>query len=338
MPAIAIAESLTARGVSVSFAGSPERIEGRLVPQAGYELDALRTAGFPRRPGPRLARAILRSLGAPFVARRILGRRRPDVVVGAGGYTGGPMVLAAWTRRIPAVTTEADAHLGLANRLAVPFARRVFLSYPIAGRDGPRYAVVGRPIPARSRAVVSREDGRARFGLPADGPVVLVAGGSQGARALNEAAVAAFGEAGPAVLHLCGERDHDALAGRVSRPGYRLVAFTDEFGAALAAADVVVSRAGGAVWEIAAAGRPAILVPYPHATADHQTANARHFAAGGGAVLVPEPELDLGRQVGELLVDPERLARMGEAMRGLARPDAADVVAEELIRLAAARG
>jgi UDP-N-acetylglucosamine--N-acetylmuramyl-(pentapeptide) pyrophosphoryl-undecaprenol N-acetylglucosamine transferase len=113
-----------------------------------------------------------------------------------------------------------------------------------------------------------------------------------------------------------------------------LLPFTDDFGAALAAADLVVSRAGGSVWEIAAAGRPALLVPYPHATADHQTKNADYFEQGGGAVVVLEEQLDLRRQVTELLEDPARLEAMGKAMRVLARPDAAEVIAEELIALA----
>ncbi len=113
------------------------------------------------------------------------------------------------------------------------------------------------------------------------------------------------------MLHLAGERDYPALAERVARREYRLLPFSDDFGAALAAADLVVARAGGSVWEIAAAGRPALLVPYPHATADHQTENARYFEGGGGAVVVPEPELDLRRQVEELLADPRAPADDG---------------------------
>jgi UDP-N-acetylglucosamine--N-acetylmuramyl-(pentapeptide) pyrophosphoryl-undecaprenol N-acetylglucosamine transferase len=246
------------------------------------------------------------------------------------------MVYAASRRRIPAAVMEADAQLGLANRLAAPFARRVFLAFPIEGREGGRYRVTGRPVPARSR-VVPREEARALFGLPRDGPALLVFGGSLGARALNELALDAWAEEGPAVLHLAGERDHDALAGRPRRDGYRLLAFTNDFGAALSAADLVVARAGGSVWELAAAGKPAILVPYPHATADHQTKNARWFEGGGGAVVVPGPELRrVPGLVDELLGDAARLAAMGEAMLRLARPRAADEIAEELIGLAAA--
>ena len=244
------------------------------------------------------------------------------------------MLVAAGLARIPAAVMEADAHLGLANRLGSRFAKRVFLAFPIAGLDGPKHRVVGRPIPFRSRPIDARA-ARERFGLPGPGPVLLVFGGSQGARMLNEAALAAFGADGPTVLHLCGESHFDELRGRAARPDYVLLPFTDDFGAALSAADLVVARAGGSVWEVAAAGKPALLVPYPHATADHQTKNARYFAAAGGAVVVPEAELDLARDVGRLLSDRDRLARMAAAMRRVARPNAADVVAEELIALAA---
>jgi UDP-N-acetylglucosamine--N-acetylmuramyl-(pentapeptide) pyrophosphoryl-undecaprenol N-acetylglucosamine transferase len=209
------------------------------------------------------------------------------------------------------------------------------LASPVEGLEEPKYRVVGRPIPARSRST-SMEEARHLFALPAEGPVVLVFGGSQGARTLNEAAVKAFGAGGPAVLHLAGLRDYEALATRVQRPDYRLLPFTDDFGAALSAADLVVARAGGSIWEVAAAGRPALLVPYPHATAEHQAKNAAYFAQGGGAVVVEERDLDLRPQVESLLADPQRLEKMTGAMSTLARPDAAEVIAEELMALARA--
>ncbi|TMK90957.1 MAG: UDP-N-acetylglucosamine--N-acetylmuramyl-(pentapeptide) pyrophosphoryl-undecaprenol N-acetylglucosamine transferase [Actinobacteria bacterium] len=335
LPALAVAEELRARGASVTFAGSPDRVEARLVPEAGYELDTFRISGLPRRAGPALVLALLRAGSAPVECVRILRARRPDVVLGAGGFVAGPMVLAAWTQRVPAALTEADARLGLANRLAAPFAQRVFLAYDIPGRRGPKYPVVGRPIPARSRPVPSAE-ARARFGLPADGPVLGVFGALAGAHALNELAVAAFGADGPAVLHLAGERDFEALRGRVSRPDYVLLPSTDEFGAALAAVDLALSRAGGTVWELAAAGLPAVLVPYPHATGDHQWLNAQHFVTAGGAVAVRDPS-EGQALVRELVTDPERLGAMRAAMLAAARPDAAERIAEELIELAAAR-
>ncbi len=245
------------------------------------------------------------------------------------------MVYAAWRRGIPAALSESDAHLGLANRLAAPFARRVFLAYPVPGRNGAKYRVVGRPVPEREQ--VSREEARKRFDLPADGPVLLVFGGSQGAAALNEIALAGFGEEGPAVLHLCGERYLPALEGRVGREGYRLQAWTADFGAALDACDLVLARAGGSVWEVAAAGKPAVLVPSPNVTADHQTKNARYFEAAGGALVVPETEIArVPALVRELLADGPRRETMAGAMLAAARPGAAEQVAEELIELAAA--
>jgi len=334
-PSLAVAEALRARGVEVTFAGSPDRVEARLVPERGYAFDAFRVAGFPRRPGPKLLRAFALAAAAPISCLRILARRKPDVVLGGGGYVGGPMLFAAWLRRIPAALTEADAHLGLANRLAAPFVQRLFLAYP-ADANG-KVRVVGRPIPARH--AVSREEARRALGLAEDAQVVLVFGGSQGARTLNEMAVDAWGNAGPAVIHLSGERDYDALRARVTRDDYRLLPFTDDFGAALTAADVVVSRAGGSVWEIAAAGRPAILVPYPHATSNHQAKNAGYFEHAGGARVVQDEQAHaiVPELVAELLANPELRQRMSDAMRAAAKPDAADSIADELVALAAAR-
>lgn len=336
-PALAVAEALRARGVKVTVAGSPGRVESQLVPEAGFELDTFPISGFPRRPGLELLRALVRAARAPLACSRILARRRPDVVLGAGGYVAGPMVFAARVRGIPTALTEADAHLGLANRLAAPFARRVFLSYAIPGRGGAKYLVTGRPIPV-DHLDADRTSGRARFGLPADGPVLAVFGGLAGAQALNEFAVETFGAQGPAVLHVSGDRDYEALRPKVRRSDYVLVPTTDHFGEALAVADLAISRAGGTVWELAAAGTPSILVPYPYATADHQALNARHFAEGGGAVVLDQRELDRAPGlVADLLGDPERLRGMRGAMRALARPHAADVIADELVRLAEER-
>jgi UDP-N-acetylglucosamine--N-acetylmuramyl-(pentapeptide) pyrophosphoryl-undecaprenol N-acetylglucosamine transferase len=323
--------------VTVTFAGTPGRVESRLVPDAGFELDTFSVSGFPRRLGLGLIRALGQAVTAPFACSRILAERRPDVVLGAGGYVAGPMVLAARLRRIPAALTEADAHFGLANRLAAPLARRVFLAYAIAGRDGSKYRVVGRPIPA-AHLGGERGAARAELGLPAEGPVLAVFGGLAGAQALNTFAAETWGERGPAVLHIAGERDYEAVRARVHRPDYVLLATTDRFGAALAAADLALSRAGGTVWELAAAGTPAVLVPYPYATADHQWLNARQFEEGGGAVVLRQEEIArVPALVDELLADPDRLGRMREAMRALARPEAADEIADELIRLAGSR-
>ncbi|HEV2902558.1 MAG TPA: UDP-N-acetylglucosamine--N-acetylmuramyl-(pentapeptide) pyrophosphoryl-undecaprenol N-acetylglucosamine transferase [Gaiellaceae bacterium] len=338
LPAIAVGEALRERGAAVTFAGSPDRVEARLVPEAGFELDSFRISGLPRRPSVELVRSMLRAGGAVRESRRILKRRQPDVVLGAGSFVAGPMVLAAASMRIPTALTEADAHLGLANRLAAPFAERVFLSYELDGRGPPKYLVVGRPIPSGSRALPQAE-ARERLGLPADGGRILgVFGARAGAKSLNDFAVKTWGESGPVVFHLSGERDYGELQPLVRRADYHLLPMVEDFGAALSAVDLALARSGGTVWELAAAGLPAVLVPYPHATADHQAKNARYFERGGGAVVVPEARLDEARAVVESLVtDDARLRQMSDAMRGLAKEDAADRIAEEVLELAAAR-
>ncbi len=172
---------------------------------------------------------------------------------------------------------------------------------------------------------------------------MLVFGGSLGARSVNEAAIDAFRDAPFRVLHVCGTRDYEALRERLGSPppeAYDLREYITPFGDALAAADLTVARAGGSIFEIAAHGLPAILVPYPHAAADHQTANARWMVDAGAAVVVPDAELTaqrLGDEVGALLGDPARLATMAEASRALARPDAARDIAREVLAAAGSR-
>jgi UDP-N-acetylglucosamine--N-acetylmuramyl-(pentapeptide) pyrophosphoryl-undecaprenol N-acetylglucosamine transferase len=297
--------------------------------------------GLPRRPSLRLARALVLDVAAPAACLRILRRRRPHAVLGGGGFVAGPMLLAARTLGIPRVLTEADAHLGLANRLAAPLADRVFLAYPLPGREPPHYEVVGRPV-LRAYFETTREQARAELGLPQDAFVLAVFGALAGARRLNDAAIAAYGTQGlddGILLHVTGTRDHEQVVQAVTAPPerYRTVETTDRFWNVLAAADLCVSRAGGTVWELAAAGLPALLVPYPHATGDHQHANARHFAAAGGAVIIEDAVLDgdlLRTRVAELRREPGRLAQMRAGMTGVARPDAAAAVARELLRLA----
>jgi UDP-N-acetylglucosamine--N-acetylmuramyl-(pentapeptide) pyrophosphoryl-undecaprenol N-acetylglucosamine transferase len=318
----------------VTFAGSPDRVEARLVPEAGFELDTFRISGLPRRPSLALLRAVLLAGAAPWACRRILRARRPDVVLGGGGYVAGPMVFAASTMRIPAALTEADAHLGLANRLAAPFAQRLLLAYPIDTRFESKSRVVGRPVPARSRPV-PQEDAREMFELPPEGRILGVVGALAGARALNEFVVETWGATGPPILHITGARDYDLVRAGVTRDDYRVVPETERFGAALSAVDLVLGRSGSTVWEIAAAGRPAVFVPYPFATGDHQAANAEYFVHAGGAIMIRELELDtVPELVRSLLDDGPRLERMSTAMLAAAKPHAASDIADELVALA----
>jgi UDP-N-acetylglucosamine--N-acetylmuramyl-(pentapeptide) pyrophosphoryl-undecaprenol N-acetylglucosamine transferase len=336
VPSLAVAAELTARGAEVAFAGTAGRIEARLVPAAGYAFHTYPVSGLPRRPSPALVRSVGLAALAPARCARIIRRVRPDAVFGGGGYVAGPMVAAAGAMRIPSALMEVDAHVGLANRLGAPFVRRVFLAFPIAGLEPPRYQVTGRPVP-RAVLEASAEQGRREFELAADRRVVLVVGGSLGAATINRTAAAAWAASDPGftVVHVTGEREFSQYAGRAA-PHYRVLAWTGAFAPLLAAADVVISRAGGAVFEIAAAGKPAILIPSPNVTADHQSRNAAHFA-DSAAVVIEDSELTaarLEREVTSLLAEPRRLEAMSVAARRLARPDAAERIATALLELA----
>ena len=332
VPALAVAGALRSNGAHVEFIGG-ERAEATLVPQAGYTLHTISVEGLSRSNPLRALRALGKAAAALLRARRLLKQIAPDAVMGGGGYVAGPVGVAAVSLRIPLVLTEADSHLGLTNRLLAPFARRVCLAFALPGRDGARYRVTGRPIPPHTAA---RAAAREYFGLGEGETCVLVFGGSLGARSINLAAIDGLADAPYRVLHVSGRRDYPELSARELRAGYDLREYLDleEFGLALQASDLVVARSGGSVFEIAAHGRPAVLIPYPHSAADHQSANARWMVDAGAAVLIVDGELDAARLRGEvdgLLGDPDRLARMTEASAGLARPRAAEEVAQELL-------
>jgi UDP-N-acetylglucosamine--N-acetylmuramyl-(pentapeptide) pyrophosphoryl-undecaprenol N-acetylglucosamine transferase len=344
VPALAVADALRSRGADVEFIGG-ERAEAELVPAAGYPFHPLRVRGIDRRNPLRAAWAVLLAARATGRARRLLRRLGADAVLGGGGYVAGPVGLAARTLGLPLVLTEADSHLGVSNRLLAPFAARVCLAFPIEGRRGSKWLVTGRPVPPGT-AGGDPAAARARLGVAGDRPCLLVFGGSLGALRLNEAAMDAFGAAAPCeVLHASGRRDHDALRARLvelgSPPHYHLFPYIEPFAEALAAADLAAARAGGSVFELAAAGLPSILVPYPHATGNHQEANAGFMERAGAAIVIPDAELDgprLAREVGALLAAPQRMAEMANAARAVAKPDAADRVADELLALAPPRG
>ena len=317
-----MAAELSASGAEVEFAGG-DRIEARLVPEAGYPLHTFDVRGFERRLSPALATSAWKAATAPVACRRIIARVQPDVVFGAGGYVSGPMLLAARASRVPGALLEVDAHMGLANRLAAPLVERVYLSFPIEGRAGGKYLVTGRPIPGgacRPRGGVVRRRARLRRqpgGDPPERRSRAVGGGDLG------------------VLHVTGDREYEQYR-ELDGDRYRVRAFLPELHWALRGAKLVVARAGGSIFEIAAAGKPAILVPSPNVTADHQTANARHLERAGGAVVIPDAELTherLDSEVRALLADPERMRRMGEAAFAWARPDAAAMIADDLLRL-----
>jgi UDP-N-acetylglucosamine--N-acetylmuramyl-(pentapeptide) pyrophosphoryl-undecaprenol N-acetylglucosamine transferase len=327
VPALAVADELRARGAQVEFAGG-DRAEARMVPDAGYPFHRFAIEGFPRRLSPRLARSLLRAGVAPLACRRIISRVRPDVVFGAGGYVSGPMLAAAAASRIPTALLEVDAHMGIANRLAEPLVRRVYLSYPLRAEDG-KHLVTGRPVDVRNvqpPAIGWQDD-------------VLVVGGSLGATRLNQAASDAWASSDPGfrVLHITGERELDRYEGLGSGWYQARGLITNLMATLRGNGKLVVSRAGGVVFEIAAAGRPSILIPSPNVTADHQTANARHLERAGAAIVIADADLTpelLDTTVRSLLADPARLERMSEAARAWSRPDAAARIADDLLTLA----
>ena len=345
MPALAVADRLRSKGFEVSFAGARGRTEAELVPRAGYPIELFDLAGIDRRNPLKAARAAGLAVRAVPAARRLLEETRPDVVMGGGGFVAGPVGYAATRLGIPLVLTEADRHLGLANRLLKGRASVLCLAFEIPGVTGPNVVITGRPV---EDAVLDgdRESARRRFGIEADRKCLLVVGGSLGARSINRVAVDAFADSSARdfdVIQISGTRDHDEVASRLAEvgttDGYTLLEYEPDLGDCLAAADLVLGRSGGSVFELAATGKPAILVPYPDATGDHQTANAEWMADAGAAIVLPDADLKRDRVsalVSGLIGDDVRLTEMAAASSSLARPDAAERVAELISEAAGA--
>ena len=346
VPGLAIASEMVARGAAprqVHFIGSRRGLERRLVPAAGFPLTALPGRGIQRRVTPANLTAALGLIVAVVRALVIVGRLRPAVLVGLGGYASVPGVLAAVVWRVPIVVAEQNAVPSAANRLAGRFARAAAVPFP--DTDLPNATWTGNPVRAEiaglERTGPAREAACARLALDPDRRVVAAFGGSLGARRINEAVLgtcAAWRHRGDlAVRHIAGERDHDDLAARRPVDGadplqYQLVGFEDDMVSVYAAAEVVVCRAGASSGaEIAVVGIPSVLIPLPGAPGDHQTANARRLADANAAVMIPDAELDPDRLRAELetlLADPDRLASMAAAARTLGRPDAASAVVD----------
>lgn len=350
-PAIAIARALVERGHrqgSVELVGSERGIEARLVPQAGFTLTVLPGRGIERKLSWQNVRSLVALAVAVWRAWKLVGRRRPRVVVSVGGYASVPCALAAVVRRVPIVVAEQNAAPGAANRLVGRWAEACAVSFP--GTPLPRAVVTGNPVRREVLDIDRSRDAapaRTKLGVAPGRRVVLVFGGSLGALRLNRATVEAvrrWAHRGDLhVRHVIGTRDWPELGAVLPVPPgsalhYDPVEYDDDMPTSLAAADLVVCRSGASTsFELLAAGLPSILVPSPSVTADHQTANARHLEAAGAAVVVPDAELDgarLAAEVDALLADPGRLAAMGAAARAARVPDAADRIADLVERYA----
>lgn len=339
-PLIAVADALRSLRDDVEpvFVGTERGMEVQAVPAKGYELLLMPVLPL-RGAGPLGAlRGVARALSLLPSGRRLLKRTGACAVLSIGGYAAGPVSLAAWWAGVPLALLEPNAVAGLANRLTAPFVRRAYTAFPEPERHfrGDRVRRFGVPL----------RPGFAPSGMPERrGPLrVLVLGGSQGAAALNQCVPAALARLGERVevVHQCG-RAHEAAVREEYRrhgalPRVSVVPFLDDMPAALRAAELVIGRAGAsAVSEVAAVGRPSLLIPYPHAAGQHQLENARSLERAGGAITLDQAALTperLAAEVEGLLRAPERLGQLGERARAFGRPDAALDVARDLLALA----
>ncbi len=350
-PGIALARELWRRDESthVSFVGTAQGIEARVVPRENFELDLIRVAGLKGKSGLERMRGFLLLPLAALDAWSVVSSRRPDVVVGVGGFASGPVLAIAALRGYPTMLLEQNALPGLTNRLLARVVRAAAVNFEAALAYFPRTGfVAGNPVrpeffPAQN------EEANDRSSRPRDAARVLIFGGSQGAHTINVAVVEAAARLAAsgirlAITHQTGERDLDLVRGAYERAGIaaRVEAFLFEIDGEMKAADLAICRAGATTLaELAASGTPAILVPLPTATDDHQRKNAEVVARKGGAIVIDQTELKgdrLSVALKELVADPDRLAQMSEAARTLARPDAAARIADRVETLAQASG
>jgi len=344
-PGIAVARELLRRQpeAQITFAGTARGIEARVIPREGFELDTLRSAGLK---GTSLAARIRGLLLIPLSgvdAWSILSRRTPNLVIGVGGYSSGPVMAIAVLRRIPTLLLEQNAVPGLTNRLlarAVSAAAVTFES--TASYFGRRAIVAGNPV--RAEFVSERVAPGVRDPGP---PRVLIFGGSQGAHAINMAMVAAAPQlaayrGGMAITHQTGERDLELVRDGYRRAGLaaRVEPFLFTMDREIKSADLVVCRAGATtIAELTTAGRAAVLVPLPTAADDHQRKNAEVLGQAGAAEVMEQRNLDgaaLAARIVELVSNPARLDAMAAAARTMGKPDAAKVIADKAIELATA--
>ncbi len=349
-PALALAEELDARGHHVTFYGQPNRLESRLVPEAGYDFEQIRVTGFDRsRPWTLVSALVRMRLAERQLEQGFDGGVVPDVAVGFGAYVEMPLLRVCRKRSIPYVIHEQNSVAGLANRTCAHDAATVCISFPDAkaafeGSMGAQTSlnVTGNPV-RRSVIEASRRAGREAFGIRDHELMVLVFGGSLGARHLNEAMVALSEDllARPQVrvVHSTGNELYSEVEESLGldadkRARWDVRPYIDNMGEALAAADLVVSRAGASsIAEIAALAVPSVLVPYPLATGDHQTTNARFLVSAGAAELVSDGDLDgtgFHDLVLQLVDDDARRASMHDAARALGQDKAASHLANEV--------
>lgn len=327
-PAIAIAQALGARA-NVTFVGAADRLEATIVPNAGYPLVTVKS-------GP--AKRAYANLIGVFQALSALRRLNPDIVIATGGYVAFPVALAARMLGKKIALLEPNARPGLTNRLLAPLVDEVWGAFPGGDpRFAGKYVHTGIPVRASLRALPSRDAAIERLGLSSKRSTLLAMGGSQGARSINDALTALLTSDGLPegwqLIHVTGEKEYDRVRTALGRTDGALRAYLDDVGDAYAAADLVLARAGAStLGELAATGRPAILVPYPHAAEDHQRANAATVAQAGAAVVVDDRELIAGKLRG-ILAEVTQPGRLAELRAAAERARAADPITTILARV-----
>lgn len=349
LPGVAIGTELVARGhdpSTIHFVGSERGVEKTIVPAAGFELTVLPGRGIQRKFTTDNVGAIAGLMRAFATAEKLVKSRRPAVVVALGGYASVPAGLWAILRKIPIVVAEQNAVPGLANRIIGRFAKVCAVSYE--GTDLPNAVWTGNPVRPEILAIAKADEtaaaaAKAKLDVPADRVLIVVFGGSLGARTINNAVVDALGplrdRADLAIRHIIGHRDFADLSSRVQslhlesgELEYTPIEYEDDMATVFAAADLVICRSGATSGaELAVTGTPSVLIPLPGAPGDHQTANAQALERAGGAELISDSVFDgpqLVATLERLLSDPERLREMSDGARSIARPDAASAVAD----------
>jgi len=339
-PGIAVAEALKARGHEPLLLISEKKVDAEASAKYGHlKFETMPAVAKPATFSPAMIPFLIKLWGSIRHCGEIIRRFQADAVLGMGGFTSLPPVYAGHKLGLKTFIHDSNARPGRANVLTSRFCTRVFLGLDPAKAFFPNRetTLTGTPVRPEITALPGREEAAARFGLDPARPTIVVTGGSQGARRLNElsAQAAAFLPAGTQVLHIAGALDHDRVREiTAGREGYQVLGFCDQMPSAYAIADLIIARSGASsLTEIAIAGHPSILVPYPYAADDHQTRNAEVFANAGAARLVQESELDpekLASLAASILQDLPGYKRMSQAARSLAIPDAAERVCEAI--------
>ena len=332
IPALAIAQELKKEyAAEILFIGTPRGMENRLVPAAGFDLRLVQVGALKN---VSLATRLRTTLDLPLAILKswsMLGEFRPDVVIGVGGYASGPAMAAAILRGVPTIAFEPNVVPGFANRVVARWVSAAAVHFQETCRYFPNCRVTGVPVRSAFSSIPPR--------LPGSQPTLLVFGGSQGARAINDAMIASLPglrEKVPdlRIIHQTGERDYERVRAAYEQAGNRgdLHKFIEDMPGVFAQADLLVCRSGAStVGEITAAGRPAIFVPFPRAADNHQNVNARALEGTGAAVVIEESKLEaayLVDTIAGLIEDPRRLERMGAAARSLAHPNAVEEIAK----------